>query len=774
MHRKSARARITAAAELGKLTKRAQFQDAPSAYSDGFIQKIDLQAALNDISNIYDISSNPADYILVVARAVTAELPDSPNPNENGDSFPRDELLRFDHRLARRVYKTFDLKPNHLNHRAENPKTARGFIVDSTYNDADSNDQFVECLIAIDASKDPVYAEGIRKGDIDSFSMGCIAEYTVCSICANKATSKWQFCAHIRNGKLKTFKDASSQQDRLAYEICGGVCFEELSAVDQPADPKALMQEILHPMASAPQLAEESTVLRIDSRLSKLEAAVHGATMDKREEEVRKTAQAAAPPPSTPPVPAAPVTAVEEEDVDEPMPFAGDGEAVVPDELGMDDPPTMDEFRKEKDADSGMGGRTDDEVGIMAVTCRKLSTRYAKKYEDIQVTSTKAGNFRVFNASTGENLYGMRPLVKIGSADDAKQYCEIVARHIAHYGLAEAMKKLSAIRYPKHAQVLEHADDNAVDERPATQDPASTSPDDVLEDQRPGMPGSTKTDQETNMEQDRPSGPSTAIDDRGSNMEDAAEAGDLSSSRGPDSNMRDERDEYTVSGGDSGVLAEEEHNHEERVGKVAEFYQKKITALETEHQKRQAELEGRIEKLAAQKARAMMQRLERCLRIASEYQRLNREESPLKIEMADALLQPFDINDRERFAGINTELTGILVERGMGAGMPAHLESVVKRAKEIYSYDDKHLQDIENDLRRARPTPVVSGTTSGRRNDRSVEREIEAIEGNPVFKTADWQEFSDESLEEMTPVESRKRAIRESLGTPAFVRRFSR
>ena len=170
-----------------------------SIYGDSPI-KINIQAMLDLVAKEYNISSDPNDYLFEAARAVTAD-----EPNFNGDSFPRSELLRFDHRLGKAVYQSFIGKPNHLNHRADNPKTSRGVVLDASYNDLtpvldecpgcgaktaslearDSSglrctqcdhvvkDEFVELLIAIDASKDSAYANGVRNGSLNSLSMGC-------------------------------------------------------------------------------------------------------------------------------------------------------------------------------------------------------------------------------------------------------------------------------------------------------------------------------------------------------------------------------------------------------------------------------------------------------------------------------------------------------------------------------------------------------------------------------------------------------------------------
>jgi hypothetical protein len=219
--------------------------------------KIDIEGALRDVADAYQISKDPRDYLCIPVRANSVGI-----PNENGDGFSKDETLRFDHRLSRRVYQTYLLKPHHVNHRADNPRMARGFIVDAHYNDqnpmppewrqryeastgvAQPKDLFVEALLAVDTKKDPFLSKGLKTGVIKAFSMGCECEETQCSLpwCGKVATNRMEFCPHIRYGnKMQWFQDPQDAKRKLqAFEWCRGVCYSELSAVDQPADPRAL------------------------------------------------------------------------------------------------------------------------------------------------------------------------------------------------------------------------------------------------------------------------------------------------------------------------------------------------------------------------------------------------------------------------------------------------------------------------------------------------------------------------------------------------------
>lgn len=238
---------------------------------------IDVQAALNDVADVYAISRDPKQYLYIPVRANSVGV-----PNENGDAFSREETLRFDHKIGRRVYQTYLLKPHHVNHRADNPRMARGVIVDVHFNDLNplppewkqkyeaalgaslDRDAFVEAFLAVDLSKDPYLANGLRTGAIDSFSMGCECARTACSVCGNIATTKLEFCPHIRYGnKMKWFDRPSDGRKVQAFEWCEGVVYSELSAVDQPADPRALRGEDVFQLSASLDQISRSDLIKI-------------------------------------------------------------------------------------------------------------------------------------------------------------------------------------------------------------------------------------------------------------------------------------------------------------------------------------------------------------------------------------------------------------------------------------------------------------------------------------------------------------------------------
>lgn len=203
---------------------------APSYYLDGS-RKIGVGDLLSRVAETYAISDDPRHYIYEAIRANTTNA-----PNENSDGFHRSELLRFDTRLGMAVYMTYAGKPHHVNHKTENPKTARGVIIDSHYHDEQPalescpqcqtrtaerrnrdesglhckrcgylvKDEFVEILVGVDTRKDPDFARGVRTGQLNAGSMGCNCISTTCNVCHHVAFSRPEFCEHIRAGNKGT------------------------------------------------------------------------------------------------------------------------------------------------------------------------------------------------------------------------------------------------------------------------------------------------------------------------------------------------------------------------------------------------------------------------------------------------------------------------------------------------------------------------------------------------------------------------------------------
>ena len=166
-------------------------------------------------------------------RAISARV------NRNFDGFESSEL--------KRAYTTFEGRPVFVNHENHDPTRTRGIVVASAYRE-DGDDRYIELLIEVDAQAFPKLAQEIADGNIDSVSMGCEVESTICSYCGNEADDLGDFCEHVLHHKGQTLQRASANgevEDVLVYEICRGVNFFEISFVFDPADETALAQTVL-------------------------------------------------------------------------------------------------------------------------------------------------------------------------------------------------------------------------------------------------------------------------------------------------------------------------------------------------------------------------------------------------------------------------------------------------------------------------------------------------------------------------------------------------
>lgn len=172
-------------------------------------------------------------FIYVRSRAISSRC------NDNFDEFPADEI--------KKAYSTFVGKPVFVNHHNDDHRRARGVILDAVLhedvNPDGSPDTWVEVLMEVDAVKFPKLAKAILAGHIDRTSMGTDVAYSICSVCANKASSPLEYCKHIPAMKGQTIWQATASGTKegvLVRELCYGLHFFENSLlVEDPADPTA-------------------------------------------------------------------------------------------------------------------------------------------------------------------------------------------------------------------------------------------------------------------------------------------------------------------------------------------------------------------------------------------------------------------------------------------------------------------------------------------------------------------------------------------------------
>lgn len=205
---------------------------------------------LAKFANLREGRRNEDGYLYVRCRAISSRV------NKNNDGWPSEELARTDIGYG---FKTFIGRPIFVDHHNDDPKRTRGVIVDAQlhvedpektagldpyYSTAPENHKpptWVELLMEIDAETYPKLAEKIESGEMDAVSMGANIDRSICSVCANEATTPDEYCNHIKQ-KGMTFEITSDTGERVkkkAYEDCYGVNFFEISNVFDPADETA-------------------------------------------------------------------------------------------------------------------------------------------------------------------------------------------------------------------------------------------------------------------------------------------------------------------------------------------------------------------------------------------------------------------------------------------------------------------------------------------------------------------------------------------------------
>lgn len=152
--------------------------------------------------------------------------------NVNGDRFREGPLS---HEGDTHGYKTFLTNAHYFNHHMNSdPALAKGKILHAVWNDKSKR---VELVIGIDINLDPDAVTSIDRGDNLTFSMGAKVPFDVCSICANKAKTRAEYCEHL--------KYMMNQMDPVSSQLVGAdntiPRFFDISRVLIPADKTAYM-----------------------------------------------------------------------------------------------------------------------------------------------------------------------------------------------------------------------------------------------------------------------------------------------------------------------------------------------------------------------------------------------------------------------------------------------------------------------------------------------------------------------------------------------------
>lgn len=161
--------------------------------------------------------------------------------NHNGDSWERDLLLS--------TYRTFVGSENYVEH-VQVPELSKGKVVDAVARDL-GDTVYVDILVATDRKHESLVND-IVSGRINTLSMGCTIQYSLCTRCGNVARDEKDLCDHVLRQKGSTFVDDEGNE-RVVAELCGhksdpsSVEFIEASWVANPAFEGAVMRNVLNP-----------------------------------------------------------------------------------------------------------------------------------------------------------------------------------------------------------------------------------------------------------------------------------------------------------------------------------------------------------------------------------------------------------------------------------------------------------------------------------------------------------------------------------------------
>ena len=192
------------------------------------------------------------DFLYFRSRAISAgdQGPEQgkPNPNGNGDYFPKSELESS--------YQTFVGRNLFLNHESDHPVKSIGKIIDAyPVEDEETGEFYIECLSKIDKKLHPEIARKVETGELNTVSMGCSCESSQCSICGMTIhTDEDQKCQHLSPGGL--LREYVAETDLPEYGIKNGdmtksfainkgLTFNELSIVNVPADSRAVIKTVI-------------------------------------------------------------------------------------------------------------------------------------------------------------------------------------------------------------------------------------------------------------------------------------------------------------------------------------------------------------------------------------------------------------------------------------------------------------------------------------------------------------------------------------------------
>jgi hypothetical protein len=151
------------------------------------------------------------------------------------------------------------------------PELSKGKVVDAVARDLDDT-IYVDILVATDRKHGELVAD-IEAGKINTLSMGCSIQYSLCTKCGNVAADETELCSHVKYQKGNHFHDHAGKK-RVIAELCGhhtdpeSVTFIEASWVANPAFKGAVLRSILNGSGAVPEEVRAETAAHHNEMVS--------------------------------------------------------------------------------------------------------------------------------------------------------------------------------------------------------------------------------------------------------------------------------------------------------------------------------------------------------------------------------------------------------------------------------------------------------------------------------------------------------------------------
>lgn len=173
---------------------------------------------------VAEMAKHP-DALWIRVKAIEADA-----PNDNGDYFSREEIIKS--------YHTFEGCPVFTNHENSKVENAKGKVVKAEWDDREGA---VYCTMYIDRAAQGALCRAIEEGYVTDVSMGTQVDYSTCSVCEKKAFTADDYCDHV-----KTMKGRNIEGSKV-FEKNYGLKFIEISVVTDGACKECTIQQIIDP-----------------------------------------------------------------------------------------------------------------------------------------------------------------------------------------------------------------------------------------------------------------------------------------------------------------------------------------------------------------------------------------------------------------------------------------------------------------------------------------------------------------------------------------------